>query len=110
MTTDQLHIRNMTRAELNVLVDWAANEGWNTGLHDAEVFWATNPDAFIAAEFNGKMIGGGSIVNYGRFCGFMGFFIIHPQFRGRGFGAQLWLARRERLIKRLQASASARAH
>ena len=105
MTTDQLHIRNMTRAELNVLVDWAANEGWNTGLHDAEVFWATNPDAFIAAEFNGKMIGGGSIVNYGRFCGFMGFFIIHPQFRGRGFGAQLWLARRERLIKRLQAPA-----
>ena len=95
----------MTRAELNVLVDRAANEGWNTGLHDAEVFWATNPDAFIAAEFNGKMIGGGSIVNYGRFCGFMGFFIIHPQFRGRGFGAQLWLARRERLIKRLQAPA-----
>ena len=105
MTTNQLHIRNMTRAELDVLVEWAANEGWNTGLHDADIFWATDPDAFIAAELKGEMIGGGSIVNYGGVCGFMGFFLIHPQFRGRGFGAQLWLARRERLIKRLQAPA-----
>ena len=105
MTTNQLHIRNMTRAELDVIVEWAANEGWNTGLHDADIFWATDPDAFIAAELKGEMIGGGSIVNYGGVCGFMGFFLIHPQFRGRGFGAQLWLARRERLIKRLQAPA-----
>ena len=105
MTTNQLHIRNMTRAELDVIVEWAANEGWNPGLHDADIFWATDPDAFIAAELKGEMIGGGSIVNYGGVCGFMGFFLIHPQFRGRGFGAQLWLARRERLIKRLQAPA-----
>lgn len=105
MTTNQLHIRNMTRAELDVIVEWAANEGWNPGLHDADIFWATDPDGFIAAELNGEMIGSGSIVNYGGVCGFMGFFLIHPQFRGRGFGAQLWLARRERLIKRLQAPA-----
>ena len=87
MTTNQLHIRNMTRAELDVIVEWAANEGWNAGLHDADIFWATDPDAFIAAELKGEMIGGGSIVNYG------------------GVFAQLWLARRERLIKRLQAPA-----
>lgn len=46
MTTDQLHIRNMTRAELDVLVEWAANEGWNTGLHDAEVFGLPIPTRF----------------------------------------------------------------
>ena len=105
MTTDQIHIRNMTRAELDVIVEWAANEGWNPGLHDADIFWATDPDAFIAAEFNGEMIGGGSIVNYGGVCGFMGLFIIHPGFRGRNFGHQLWIARRDRLIKRLHAPA-----
>ena len=105
MTTDQLHIRNMTRAELDVIVDWAANEGWNPGLHDADIFWTTDPDAFIAAEFNGEMIGGGSIVNYSGVCGFMGFFIVHPGFRGRNFGHQLWIARRDCLIKRLHAPA-----
>ena len=105
MTTDQLHFRNMTRAELDVIVEWAANEGWNPGLHDADIFWATDPDAFIAAEFNGEMIGGGSIVNYSGVCGFMGLFIIRPQFRGRNFGQQLWIERRDRLIKRLNAPA-----
>ena len=95
----------MTRPELDVAVDWAAHEGWNPGLHDADIFWATDPDGFIAAELNGEMIGSGSIVNYGGVCGFMGFFIIHPNFRGRHFGRQLWIARRDRLIKRLQAPA-----
>ena len=95
----------MTRAELDVAVDWAAHEGWNPGLHDADIFWATDPDGFIAAELNGEMIGSGSIVNYGGVCGFMGFFIIHPKFRGRHFGRQLWIARRDRLITRLQAPA-----
>ena len=105
MTTDQIHIRNMTRTELDVLVEWAANEDWNPGLNDADLFWATDPDAFIAAEFNGEMIGGGSIVNYGGVCGFMGLFIVHPGFRGRNFGHQLWIARRDCLIKRLHAPA-----
>ena len=95
----------MTRAELDVAVEWAAHEGWNPGLYDADIFWAADPDGFIAAELNGEMIGSGSIVNYGGVCGFMGFFIIHPKFRGRHFGRQLWIARRDRLIKRLQAPA-----
>ena len=105
MGARSIQIRNMTRTELGVLVQWADQEGWNTGLHDADIFWATDPDAFIAAELNGKMIGGGSIVNYAGVFGFMGFFIIHSQFRGRSIGRQLWTARRDRLIARLQAPA-----
>jgi hypothetical protein len=40
----------------------------------------------MAAEFNVEMIGGGSILNYGGVCDFMGLFIIYPQFQGRNFG------------------------
>ena len=39
----ELEIRNMTRPEVDQLVDWAAREGWNPGLHDAELFWAHRP-------------------------------------------------------------------
>ena len=42
--------RNMTRAEVDELVGWAAREGWNPGLRDAEIFWATDPEAFVAAR------------------------------------------------------------
>jgi len=99
-------IRNMTRAEVDALVDWAAREGWNPGLHDAALFWATDPAAFIAAELDGELIGGGAITAYGDVYGFMGFFIMRPEFRGRGLGNRLWQARRERLLARLRPGAS----
>jgi len=102
----ELEFRNMTRSEVDELVAWAAREGWNPGLHDAELFWATDPEAFIAAELDGDMIGGGAITSYdGRF-GFMGFFIVRPEYRGRGLGDALWHHRRQRLLERLRPGAS----
>ena len=88
----ELVIRQMTRAELDTLVEWAAAEGWNPGLDDAQIFWDTDPDAFIAAELAGELIGGGSIVAYGGRFGFMGFFIIRPDHRGQGLGRPMSLS------------------
>jgi GNAT superfamily N-acetyltransferase len=102
----ELVIRNMTRSEVDELVGWAAEEGWNPGLHDAELFWTVDPEAFLAAELDGELIGGGAITSYGGEFGFMGFFIVRPEFRGRGFGNTLWHARRERLLARLRPGAS----
>jgi hypothetical protein len=36
----------------------------------------------------------------------MGFFIVQPEYRGRGFGDTLWHARRKRLLDRLKPGAS----
>jgi len=101
-----MNIRGMTRDELDTLVEWAAREGWNPGLDDAGVFWATDPEGFVAAEINGELIGGGSIVAYGKKYGFMGFFIICPECRGHGSGDHLWHERKRRLLTRLDADAS----
>ena len=104
--SNDLLIRNMTRREVDELVEWAAREGWNPGLHDADVFWSTDPQAFIAAELDGELIGGGAITSYDGAFGFMGFFIVRPEYRGRGLGYALWLARRERLLGRLRHGAA----
>ena len=102
----ELVIREMTRAELDTLVGWAADEGWNPGLNDAQIFWDTDPQGFIAAEWGGELIGGGSIVSYeGRF-GFMGLFIIRPDQRHQGLGERLWFHRRDLLITRLRSQAA----
>lgn len=105
MQDSELVIRQMRRQELDVLVDWAATEGWNPGLHDADVFWATDPEGFIAADLDGELVGGGSIVSYAGKYGFMGFFIMHPDYRSQGIGNRLWHARLQKLIKRLQVPA-----
>ena len=101
-----MNIRQMTRDELDMLVEWAAREGWNPGLDDADVFWATDPEGFVAAEIDGELIGGGSIVAYGKKYGFMGFFIMRPEYRGRGLGDHLWHERKRRLLARLDADAA----
>lgn len=102
----ELVLRAMTRPELDTLVDWAADEGWNPGSNDAQIFWDTDPEGFIAAEIAGKLIGGGSIVSYAGRFGFMGFFIMRPEHRGRGLGTRLWLRRRDLLLSRLQPHAA----
>lgn len=96
----------MRRDELDALVGWAADEGWNPGLHDAEVFWATDPEGFMAAESGGELAGGGAIVSYGGRFGFMGLFIVAPAHRGRGLGRRLWHERRTRLLHRLEPGAA----
>lgn len=101
-----LVIRQMAHCEVGQLIDWASREGWNPGLHDADVFWHTDPQAFIAAELQGRLVGGGAIASYDGAFGFMGFFIVHPEFRGRGLGHALWRARRQRLLDRLHPGAS----
>ena len=98
---DRLRFRQMTRQEVDHLVDWAAREGWNPGLHDAEAFWATDPDAYIAADLDDELIGGGAITSYAGEFGFMGFFIVRPEFRGQGLGNALWNTRLKKLRARL---------
>ena len=103
---ESLAFRKLTFPEFETLVDWAAKEGWNPGLHDAELFYKTDPEGFYGYFEQNTMVGGGSIVSYNGELGFMGFFIVHPEYRAKGIGNGLWLLRRDMLLKRLQPTAA----
>lgn len=98
--------RQATRAEMDMAVGWAAAEGWNPGLADADVFCATDPQGFVCAERDGEVIATGSIVSYSGAFGFMGFFIVRPDLRGQGIGRAFWYWRRDTLRARLQPGAA----
>ncbi len=103
---DELKFQKLNLDEVKTLVEWAETEGWNPGPYDADVYFQTDPDGFYGYFYDGNMIGGGSIVSYNKEFGFMGFFIVKPEYRSHGIGKKLWYQRRDTLLSRLNKGAS----
>lgn len=83
-------IREMTLKDMEYAVTWAAKEGWNPGLNDSMCFYNTDPSGFFIGELNGEPIGCISAVAYDAYFGFVGFYIVIPEYRDQGYGIQLW--------------------
>lgn len=92
-----LAIAPATRADLGAILDWAEAEGWNPGLHDADPFLAQDPGGFLVGRLDGEPIASVSCVRYAGGFAFVGFYIVRPGFRGRGYGWTIWTAAMNRL-------------
>jgi GNAT superfamily N-acetyltransferase len=90
LVMDGLLLRAMTRNEVSTAVAWAAREGWNPGLADAECFYKADPEGFFCAEADGRIVGTVSVVNYDDRFSFAGIFIVDPVYRAKGIGMQLY--------------------
>ena len=90
----------MRPADLDMALDWAAAEGWNPGLDDAEAFFAADPQGFLMGFIGEEPVACISVVAYGPAYGFLGFYICRPEFRGQGHGRALWQAGMARLGSR----------
>lgn len=94
-------VRQMTADEVSLAVAWAAREGWNPGLYDAQCFYQADPTGFLIGELDGKMIACKSAVKYENHFGFMGFYMVDPAFRGMGYGYKIWKTGHEALKGRV---------
>lgn len=102
-----IQFRQLSRGELDVVVKWAEEEGWNPGVHDAAAFWAADPEGFYGMFLEGELMGSASIVSYGGEMGFVGLFIVKPEWRGKGLGTQFWNFFIGRMKERLKPGATA---
>ncbi|WP_194910607.1 GNAT family N-acetyltransferase [Catenulispora rubra] len=75
-----------------VFESWAAGEGWNPGPADGGCFLAQDPDGFFVGRIDGQPVSAVSVVNYGETFSFLGFYLVHPDFRGQGHGYATWQA------------------
>jgi len=85
-------IKKMAREEVDIAIEWAANEGWNPGLHDADCYYSADPNGFLVGYLGNKPIATISVIKYGKSFGFLGFYIVKPEYRGKGYGIQIWNA------------------
>lgn len=82
--------RPMDRSELQTVLSWAAEEGWNPGLNDAEPFHAADPFGFFLTSVGGTPIASVSVVNHSAEHAFLGLYICRPDKRGQGLGLVTW--------------------
>lgn len=86
----QFKVRRMNRKDVGLAMEWAAREGWNPGLTDGECFYDTDPNGFFLGELSGEPVGCVSAVAYDDTFGFIGLYIVRPEYRGKGYGIRLW--------------------
>ncbi|MFC0709098.1 GNAT family N-acetyltransferase [Azorhizophilus paspali] len=97
MQQETYEIATMSRREIDLAIDWAANEGWNPGIHDAQCFHAVDPDGFLIGLLNDEPVATVSAVRYDDSFGFIGLYIVRPEYRGCGYGSRILGAATERL-------------
>lgn len=97
MQNNNFTIKTMTKQDIDIMIDWAAEEGWNPGLHDADCYFAADPQGFLVGYLGDEPIATISAVNYQNAFGFIGFYIVKPQYRGKGYGIEIWNAGLKRL-------------
>ena len=90
MELETYSIEQMTFEDVELAIDWAAEEGWNPGLYDARCFYATDESGFLKGVLDGEMIASISVVKYDSEFAFLGFYIVKPEYRGQGYGYLLW--------------------
>ncbi|MGE4500767.1 MAG: GNAT family N-acetyltransferase [Hydrogenovibrio sp.] len=90
MQNKSFTIKTMTRKEIDIAIDWAAKEGWNPGLYDADCYFSADQNGFLIGFLGDEPIAVISVIKYGDSFGFIGFYIVKPEYRGKGYGIQIW--------------------
>ncbi|MGZ2485028.1 GNAT superfamily N-acetyltransferase [Rhizobium pisi] len=85
-------VRSMRPGELELVLEWARQEGWNPGLDDSLAFIEADPSGFFVGSIGEVPVGSISVVKYGDSFAFLGLYIVHPDFRGKGYGKAIWEA------------------
>lgn len=85
-----MNIEKASFEEMEDLLNFASQEGWNPGLSDGSSFYNTDPNGFFIGKLDGEIVGCISAVAYNNDYGFLGFYIVIPKYRRMGYGGQLW--------------------
>lgn len=92
MSDKDFIVKTATRSDLDLMVEWAAQEGWNPGPSDAACYSSVDPQGFLMGFLGEDPVASISVVKYGDAFGFLGYYIVKPEYRGRGYGLQIWNA------------------
>ena len=79
-----IEYRTASIQDLYLMLDWAAEEGWNPGSDDAAAFHAADPKGFFLAMDDSAPVAAISVVNHSDTFAFLGLYIALPSHRRKG--------------------------
>lgn len=85
-----LQIRPLQPNQVDRLTDWARREGFAPGLGDVEIYRHTDRQGLWIGWLGSEPVGCIAGVKYNLDYGFIGLYIVVPEYRGQGYGRQLW--------------------
>jgi hypothetical protein len=101
--SDNLSFGRMSLEDLEIVLEWATEEGWNIGLDDAAAFFRAGGDGegfYVAKKEDRRqwcasspgvdVVAAISIVRHDANMAFLGLYICRKDCRGRGFGWAVW--------------------
>ncbi len=86
----KIKVREMTKKDLALVVDWAIKEEWNPGLYEIDAFYEADPKGYHLLEIDNKPVASLASVRYAPNFAFLGLYIVAPPYRGHGYGKLLW--------------------
>lgn len=93
MTTENYNVSIMSSKEVQIAIDWAAEEGWNPGLQDAKCFYQANPQGMFIGKLGNQAIACASAMKYDNQLAHFGLYLVKKEFRHQGYGFQVTQAR-----------------
>jgi GNAT superfamily N-acetyltransferase len=84
-----LVIRQVALREVEQAIKWPANGRAVAGLHDAECFLINDPQGFLGAFVDDRLVAVGWLIAYSDTYAFLGGLYVAPDLRGRRYGSAL---------------------
>ena len=88
--TNLLTIRPLCDSDIDFVTEISKLEGFAPGIGDLGIYQNTDTQGLWVGWLNNNPIGCIAGVRYNEDYGFLGLFLVIEEYRGRGFGLQLW--------------------
>lgn len=85
-----MKIRTLKEHELSLLFEYAKLEKWDTEESHTLALYKTHPNDFFIAHEDGKILGFIVAIKHSSAFGFISSFLVLKEFRGQGFGMQIF--------------------
>lgn len=88
--SEEYKIVKMDRNDLKIMLDHAINERWVESYDTIDAYYELDPDGFLKGVIGDEIVATISAVRYPDNFAFLGYYIVKPKYRKKGYGLKIF--------------------